>query len=1115
MGQHTTGKLRGIGVAMERWHPDYLDDELVQLSQASPLPGTARTDAARPRLVPQLTGAQSQTIELVVVESGIPRQGGAGLQVGWRLEDEGTPRIRGLRKPTVIEDARLWGSRTTTALEDTHVCAALFPASGKVAVYSGGSTSTSGLNSLAVWDPHTDAFEADQVLEDSTYTRPAFAVVPGTEHLLMICESRVDLSTNYGVDWTQVSGSGYADASSGSPTYANSNGRVRAAFDGVGNLLVVAQDTSAGPTTDFYVSSDEGASFAEVERVDPTGVVQLVWDVCSHPSGAIFFAYYDSNSAGIFVKRLGSAHEVPSTLTAVEVGSGLTAQALQIASEDNGTLWVFRTTTGASNVMVAYYSTDEGDTWTAETNGSPYVDQDGGGDPDHWLAAALVPCAYGGLCGPVILGEATAPFSIPSGSRTAFVRLGGWTAPDRYQGNQWGATTSAHWFSAVGINPSNVGWTETTAGTVTREYVTGGTAAAAAPYGYWRMYSTAVAGLVRYDYTLSASDQTEAAAEFLVRIEDDLGAATAIAEGIYVRLLTQSAAANKQTTLQLRMDAEGFRVWDAEAGAWLGDKVLIDLTVPTAFRFTKTTAGPAETQYQTRDPDAATVERTQWTKHQWSAPTESATGSSGAAIRWGNVTNAANWQVAWWYVRGRCNNAVAVQGLSVTGTGGAGYPVFIPGGHDGDTERACFLTLGGHGITGDEYVVEPKYGYPINAVFPAVEPSPDVVWRSTDRDTDVRLACSTLDDSTGYFGTIPEGESTLTCVIRNANCRKIALIQWEPTEIGFPANYTTLATMDLATGFTAENQGLAYSRIESAGDNRHNWLKPSGAGVGARRLRAGELRGGFVVLDPAGVHATLPGPHYVRIADNTAGWWDTSKGLRARILLADGLDNDLHPETGGISIVWPSGVYVVAKDPAAVAEARVAPARLGVAFLAGSDGGSPDDFWEVGTIALCPVIFPGKQYGHGRVIAHAPNVAEDVDDYGTARRSRRGPMGRTWEVTWDHGVKGDRVRSGDEWLTPIASAASTAAVAGRDDVSGQLLDVFRTARDGERPVLLLATDLEELTSSGGVVASGMITDATLWLFGHLVSDLRVVQARGDEGEDEYELAGPLAVRELV
>lgn len=1090
MAQHTTGKIRALGAVTSRWATAYVSDEISSYTEASPQPGTPRTDATLPRLAPQLTGAQAQPIELVVVSSGVPKAGGQGLQVGWRLEGEGVASIRGFTLPTHFVDVRMWGLEEGVSdycSDDTATSAAWFPLSGRVAMFSGGHATNK--STFAVWNPHTDDFESEQILSPDTYDCPALAVVPGTERLLLLCSGNAWVSDDYGVGWSQLAGRGYEGASSGTPTYSNVFGRTRAAFDGIGNLLVVAQDTSAAPKTDFYASSDQGASWTEIARIDPTGTERLRWDITSHPSGAIFLALHDPNTAGVFVRRLGGAFTDPTTVgTGVEVGSSLEPATVQIACDENGALWVFVAGSVADAVSVrVYYSVDEGDTWVGPIG----VDT---GVSAPWLSASLVPCAFGGLCGVIAVGEDDDTTHTGSG-RSSFVRLGGWTAPDRQDGGIW--TGSAWWWAGVGDGgPAGVGWT---AAVVNGDgvLVDGGVVGALKPYGYWELQNeSGLAREINYTETITTDPTLEVSGEFMVRIVNDNGATSSNIPYVHTFELeagdaTAASGAGQRRWISIRMDEAGYRLRDENGGTWLGDKVLLDMTaLPTAFRLSMPTTGGVQVMHcQIEDAvalDPLPVDRSVWTATLWAQPSIVTTLVSSASCRWGSQTPTASIGSHWWYVRARTGTADLVQGLSVTGIGLGSRSYPVPAGHDPIRERTCRLTLRGMGVTGDVYSVEPAYGYPVAAAFPASEPSPDVTWRSTATDADVVVAVSLTDDATAALGSHTEGEIAVAVVIRNANVQHVELRGYPAP--GAPDVYTTIGTLDLAT----DTSGLTFSRTAGT-----DWLSPASGTAAARRFMAGELRGGFAVLDP---DSAAGGPFYVKIRDNSAGWFDSTKGHRARIYL-DGLDDGIHPTTGDVDLVYPSGVLIALFDAAY--------SHLGIAIAANE--GTPDDYWEIGTAALCALIVPGKQWGHGRVRSLTPNVATSADDYGTERRSRRGPAPRTWEMSWDHGAKQNRVRSGDEWLGP-SGATSDEALAGRDDVAGQIADLYATARDGELPVLVVTHGFPAMSGSTAVAS---ITDPEAWLFGYLASDHRSVQARGDEGDDEFDLVGPLAIREIV
>jgi hypothetical protein len=1033
--------LRLFGVLDEDWVPESLDLTYSSWTEADPRPGTATTTAEYPKLDPAIVGAQSDGAVIAVLQSGYPKAGGAGLGIGYYLNDgvETISDARGFQAPTFFSDYQFWQFYGF----DTYYSGLGFcPLTGVIASYAG------------YFDPHTQSWGTISGAGDVS-VGSAVAFVPGTPRALLITSEAVRISDDL-ASWTTVATTGPSDVSSGTPTYSTAAlSKFRAAFDGSGNLLYVAEDSSGDPTVDFYASDDGGGSWVEVERMNPSGANVYSFDISAHPDGWIALVYEDPDANAVYFVRLNSAFDVPTSLGKVEIGSGLTPSDVAVVCDTNGAIWVYLQEAGAPpSTCFVYFSTDAGVTWTRAS------DLWYRGTAEDILSMTLVPHPFGGVAG-----------VIHTSGGGGYVQLGGWSGPGR-DGNDWatsgGGRADAHWIGAD--DPVEHGYAKT--GTATESLVTSG---GTAPHGYWRVQSTGAALQGYWGVEVHTSARRQAAAEWIVRIVEDGGTATAITSGIAVSLQSRDNAGVKQYTIQVRLDEAGWRLYDVEAAGWESNKVLIDLTTRTHFRVSfEEVSGVVTWEVATRKDY-----QTKWTRTTGSTLTAGAPASDGVTNRFGHLTGVANTESHWWRVAARGVSAPGLVGTLNNGIGAMSYP--IPDVHDATRERLAYLRIrGGPAYTGEEYTIEPRYGFPLSATFPTREPSPDRRWRSTATGVEQLVVIDKGVDT-------DLGRTMVTVlVVKNANFRSANLV----VQTG-GGGFNTIASIDLSTGFVNLGYALTGNRL----------VPDVGGDIGARYVQKNELKGGHVVFDPTGT------PTYVRIIGNTGGWYDpASTSTQVSIYLdPDQLAVAAPAANGTCDLVWSSGVLVV-----------YSPLVQGVfeqwGWQIDAATGAPEAYYEAGIIALMGGVGLGKSFGDGYQWGETHNVRVAEDSYGTQRRQQRGPSRRTLTVSWDHMVDLYQIRKSAGAGNFIAPDDINAVVQ-QDDVWMQLRGAMVDAKGGELPVVLILKDPPE--GDGENAASETITDPTLWIYGYVEGEHGFEQTLGDDADGELGRVRPLRIVEAV
>lgn len=1032
--------LRILGVLDPRWRATYVDADETTATEADPRPGTATTTEPIARLDPAVVGAQSQAATLAVLQAGYPTPGGGGLGWGYYLEGETIDDARSYHPPTTITDYRTW---MTPSGGDPKCDAALDDVTGRIALLMGTTASTQ----LGVYNPWTNTI-AIPATTPGLGQAAAITYEPGTSRLYSVAPATIYVSEDHGATWSTVTDDAALYASfPGTPTFPATK-QYRTAFDYAGALVWSGIDTAPAPDVlRLAASPDLGRTWAA------TGAVSDVFDadLSRHPDGWLGLVTSEqvSGSWSVRFRRLGSAWDDPATATVVDILTGAaTSTRVGLGIDTNGSLWVYFS--NATDTTFVRYSADNGETWTAA---APLLRWPSG----HWR---LVPHPHGGLAGAA---------NDASVYHAGYFRLGGLFSPGRE--NDWadaaGAREDFHYTGRYLPTALLVGTTRV--GTATETAVTAG---GTAPFGYLRLQSTGAGLEGHYTYDVYIGDENEASAEFCVRVADDGGTtdSTPNGQGIGLELRARNSSAVWRLTVWL--DEGGYRTRDEEGAAWLHDKVALDLTTRAHFRVSF--RGATGYVCHRRDGD------TRWTVTSWTTQASSAAVASNVRVDWGQLTaGVADTDHHWWYVRARGVHAPLLEGTDAVGVGAPRY--YLPDLHDSTRERLALARVrGGPSLPGELYSLPVAPSYPVEAVLPTEEPSPDRRWRSTSTGATQRIV---LDY--GVDTDPAAGAGGLAFAVRRANVR---LIKLRAAVDAASPTYTTVATVDLAEGFT----GLTGALV---GDT----LAPTtGTASGSRYVRRGELRGGHVVYD---VDGSAGGPYVREIRDNSAGWWALTGGPRVVVYL-DGVTG-AEPASADCYVAWPSGVVLVQGAPGTELRYRWWCVQIDSTEVA------PDAYYEIGAAYLFGVVPLGKEWGSGYEWGRAPNVSTSVDAYGTDRRTQLGPSRRSLSLTWDDGQREDRFVSGSAATADYLASTTGESRVARDDVRGQVEGLLETAEGGALPVLVLLG--EHSTESADT-----ITDPTRYLIGYVDGEIRAQQGgRYDPDTGEFMRVGPVLIVESV
>lgn len=1038
--------VRVVGVLAHVWRPEYLDATETDATEAGARPGVATSSGAYRRLRPEISGGQAVDVTVVPLQTGYPVSTSRDLTAGYFVGTETVDDVRSYEPPVFVSDAAVC---PVAGPSYTSGGAAFCDVTGDVIVHvaSSGTDGFVRLTPPAV-DLRAAAVEVDYGygVEVAAWSQLAIAYGPGTTRLYAVSPDAIAITDDHADSWLlPVQAVTITDAV-GSLAWSNVVG-CRLAVDRTGALLWGGRVDDVG---DFYTvlvaSSDGGGRWtATTDYHTPGGGDETVrFDLATHPDGWIALVTSDSVS-GVRFWRLESAFDDLADLDAVEVTADLGTSALALAIEPSGVLWVWVAAT-PTTPLAAWYSRDGGATWVESEALWPVVAQ-----------VALAPHPGGGLVG-LFQGE---PPSGAGNDIDALVRLGGWSGPGQF-GAGWSETAGDR--DDVLYLPT----CDPDGGKISGVTLVGtGAVGTNSGLGAIIAYSGAGGDIAHVQREVYTADTNAASARWAWSIDAALVTPDSTPDMTAVELRTRDAGNNELCRVRVYADAEGYRVRDEESGTWLTPKIEADLTAKTHMRLTFD-------EYVGSVLHRAADEPSLWVRTDFTGITTSITAGSGVRVDFGNFGTTPEVVARFYYVNARGIDAPAQAGLnSRSHAAGGRHP--IPDAYDTVRGRVAWLDVrGGPAYAGEEYAIPAGHDYPHEALFPTSSPSPTAPWRSLTYGTDQSVAVdAAADDLLG------NAAGVIVFAVRNANVRVVNLG-------GRPdgGSWETVCSVDLAEGFS----DLSYDLVG------HVLTPASGTTWGVRYLRANELAGCWVHLDPGDVEIS----RRRRIRGNTAGYWqDTGDGPRVRVFLeeTDGTENP----SGTCHLVWTSGVVCV-HDTTPRRHWRV---------RVPSDEVPAEDYVQIGAAYVCGGIVPGKQWSATAEWGHAPNVATSTDSYGTDTRDRRGPMRRSLTLTWDDPGAERRFVGRDASDVDYLAVASGDAVVARDDVRGQLLGAMVGSDDGAAPVILLLGD--HAAADGATV-----TDSTLWLVGYVDGELRVQGAGlyGPETGETLRVGGLVIVEAL-
>lgn len=967
-------------------------------SEANPRPGASTPNDDLSRLVPVVSGAQGEDLELVVLRGGQPMLADQdSVQLGYRFAGGTDDEIRGWNTPGMLLNWSAVISTTGTAYH-TDVCAA--PRSQKVIVTYG----EDGVDrTVHVYDPATNTF-ATPVTIGTAMAKPGDCLVAlPTGRILLLCHGDVYRSDDDGATWSM-------HARGAINYYARFElwDRARMAYNN-GSILIMVDPGQQWVSDDLLTSAsaiDQSITFG-----DEFSVVAL-------PTGGFAVGYTrDADGAGC-VRILTSAWEDINDAAEIEVNPDPCARTVLVAEPD-GMLWFYSGDDTNPHEIRLHFSTDNGQTWTEMIDGAARVSNTAN---VHWTN--LTATSAGGRiymvhnwveAGPVVGG-------------VGFAGLGGWSNLTGYPSRialsgSDGAPESI--YGRPGFGPRLVGGNDAACWTATVLPGTGGlyTANGAGT-------QTITGGELVVSTTANTRFYTRTLGTLLYHCEiaqgrvDSGGSLTTDDIAIGIRV----ADGTDDREIRVRFSTLGARVVDVNnAGATLAT-VLFDTTenFQIAISVDQPTGVTGASGVWWRRPG-----QEEWTEI-WSGSltNDAATPNATGLTSFGHIASSTS-ESAWRFVgdtEGTLATGTATPAFYTSGgaqpsgwIGGAALgrpltniPVPIPeAGHDGET--AWLHCEAGPGALGEVFTVEADHDHPVQALFPQLSPSPGEKWRSTDKSE--QIITFDFDFATSLGNSI--ALVAIGCNFANAYL-----------EVSTGGAWTTIGTLGLD-----EFDTLTY---QLAGDVVFpGTVTPAGP----RFLQENEAAGGYFVLD-AGITDV---PRAVRW--HSAGAWTPTSGdlaQRPRFVL-DGVDGT-EAAAGAAYLVHPSGVLVV--HSAAITSRRYWRIRIPANQV------TPYDHYEAGLLTIMAIRGIGRapDWGHSREVV--PNAETRRSRRGVTRVRELGPPITSWTWGWTDGVSLTGLRNGV--LPDYLSTSVSLPLATREDVPWLLRGFLERTRSGAIPVVALA-----------------------------------------------------------
>ena len=472
-----------------------------------------------------------------------------------------------------------------------------------------------------------------------------------------------------------------------------------------------------------------------------------------------------------------------------------------------------------------------------------------------------------------------------------------------------------------------------------------------------------------------------------------------------------------RTTVILRSGSHTVRFYVSVRSGDLWIQDLNSLAILASYAIDTSTTGVDVTL--TANGDALSV----WAKTRgssvWSqvlngtALTQSAGGGSGS-VSFGHVgtsTAQSSWYYMLWAVDDEAAGSPYANGFTtpadLQGRPFANDPSYT-------TDGLSIQHVAGQTIRDEEWQIDPRYDYPIEALHPSSSPSPSRGWRSTDQTQ------QTIVWDTGHLVRSP----AIGLYLDGINWRTGTLYGYSE-DLASPG-WQTLAAIDSAngqTGISVRDRGASY-------------LLSSAGAIAGRYIDRGELVGGTISVDDGSPPLIIS-----KITGNTQGLINSPLTQQTPIIDVDG---------------------AVATGTAAIWSPRLTVVRLGleVAYskfklVIDANQASPDGYYTIGQMVVGPVEILSQDYSWGRIQTSTPNTELTTYRDGTRSSRKLGSSRRSVTFGWLDGVDTTPLQGPTPAPESVLVSATGPHVGSRGDIPSLLTSLSEELGGADTPLVYI------------------------------------------------------------
>ena len=1028
MARNTKEILQGIIVPDERITLANIDATNSSYTEQGPRPGAPVADDSKDTLRPIISGAQS-----VDVRAGIVRAGGVGdAELAFRTSTEGSSDWRG------------WGSPSAPVWSDS-----IFYLSGYV---KGGHDCVTDPNtqdvytahisytvsnykcyftkwSAADWTSTTTEIGATWTTERTTPAGCVSICVEPSGRIVVFYGDKSVFSDDGGSTFEDYSIGGF-DAVETSP-HTHTRLRVFRVGGQYAAISLVSNDD-----VQQYASSD-GMVWTQLQSATQT--LGTEYDVTEMPDGTAWVGYRDS-AHHMKAFQMTSAYQLVSGLTSgaesVTSGSGVAAtEDVTICADTDGRLYAF---VNNSEAVESYRRI--GTTWTAYDTGTA------DGQSDYvWFSAVVATCTMGGV---MLVTDAQNDQATGQSDQLRGTLCGGWSSlVANHLGNRQASpgyvgTTGvgAVHYQALAVPDADSG---------TAPWTSSGTAGGSA--------SITSDGLVlsganqMYKYTLP-DDQLPFVVQWQVA-----ATTTVMPTGTRPRpgLQINSVYTAGSTMYELRVLYRPTEVvvYCVACGGSVVTAAIDDTSVSRIYHLQIDSDGALE--FLHRLPS-----ETVWTLGGTGTPSTK-TNSGSSYVQFGHYASGATQASTWKWIQARKIEDVGTRQLQwVRGVSNlVGRPLAAFGSPVpviGTTAQAAYLHAeGGSSPDASTYDIDAAHDYPIEAVLPAVEPSPSVGWRSTSTaEQSIVWDLGSATTSKSYIG------KAIALYVDGCNMQQIA-VEYSDNPAG---GWTAAGTLDLSNGYTSLNYTLTGDVVEVR----------AGSGEAADYIFGEDLVGSHIVLNGKSR----------KIAANLSGQWGVTGTTTRPALRLEAVDGtESAAQTAYINMQ--RGAMIIYGS--SLVKARYWRLRIPASQAVCGLGSDPETGYRIGSVVFGEFMAFGSGTGSGWNEVTSPNYTEVTTRRGSVVRKSYGPPSRRWSRGGDEADRflGDQ---DPDWVGNSDSDQPLAALA----------EVYEQLRAIARRVSALAVPVVAVRYTPTANGANMITDPSATLYGHVSGEVELQQVSGDK-----------------